>query len=335
MIGRKGLVNTTLAAAVVIVGFGAYSTVGTSAASTGTVTNTATATSGNVLQTVSATGNVMAPLQAAATFTQAGVITKIMVKLGDVVTAGEPIATIDDSAQQAALTVAQNGLTATQAAIAKVNAGLAPADQAAVTVSDQQALAAVEAAKASASAAVVSAGQDAANLQTAVDTASSNLSSATAQLTTDSQTLDEDRSAYTSAQVTADPQAPPGEDTNQAALRYQQDQDACTAKNTPGDGVQCTDVATLNRLLQAVSSQAKATTSSSKNAVTQAYNSLVSAKRSRAAGAAKDSQPQRPLSARWSTGPSVSPRARVAAQAHPLRAAAPRRRPQPSRRLSI
>ena len=87
MIGRKGLVNTTLAAAVVIVGFGAYSTVGTSAASTGTVTNTATATSGNVLQTVSATGNVMAPLQAAATFTQAGVITKIMVKLGDVVTA--------------------------------------------------------------------------------------------------------------------------------------------------------------------------------------------------------------------------------------------------------
>lgn len=301
MIGRKGLVNTTLAAAVVIVGFGAYSTVGTSAASTGTVTNTATATSGNVLQTVSATGNVMAPLQAAATFTQAGVITKIMVKLGDVVTAGEPIATIDDSAQQAALTVAQNGLTATQAAIAKVNAGLAPADQAAVTVSDQQALAAVEAAKASASAAVVSAGQDAANLQTAVDTASSNLSSATAQLTTDSQTLDEDRSAYTSAQVTADPQAPPGEDTNQAALRYQQDQDACTAKNTPGDGVQCTDVATLNRLLQAVSSQAKATTSSSKNAVTQAYNSLVSAKRSRAAGAAKDSQPQRPLSARWST----------------------------------
>ncbi|MEO6157942.1 MAG: HlyD family efflux transporter periplasmic adaptor subunit, partial [Ilumatobacteraceae bacterium] len=286
---KRILINSLLGIAIVSVGFGAYATAGTSASSTGTVTTTAKAATGIVMQTVSATGNVVAPLQTSVNFAQAGTITAILVKQGDVVTAGQPLAKVDDTTQLAALRVAQDSQAATQAAIGQTNAGMTADQVAQLNIATQQSEAGVTSANSSLGAAQASAAQDSASLQAAVSAARQSAANANGQLAVDQQTQAEDNAAYNAAQAASDPAKSGSESINETLIRYQNDQDACTAQRATTDQVECSGLSQLTRLLQAVSAQGKAVGAST-NAVTQANLALQNAQRNEAASAVKDQQ---------------------------------------------
>jgi len=91
----------------------------------------ATATIGNVIEQVSVTGTVSPVENASLAFEKGGVISKIFVKVGDSVKAGEPIASLDSANDKAAVASAQ-------ATLADMSSGLTPqqyaADQSAVSL---------------------------------------------------------------------------------------------------------------------------------------------------------------------------------------------------------
>jgi membrane fusion protein, macrolide-specific efflux system len=76
------------------------------------------ATTQTVKETVSATGTIEPANQANLKFAQAGKVTAVNVKVGDTVTAGQPLGAIDATALTAALTLAQQQLAAAQAQLA-------------------------------------------------------------------------------------------------------------------------------------------------------------------------------------------------------------------------
>jgi len=84
----------------------------------------ATAAIGNVVEQVSVTGTVSPVENANLAFEKGGVISKIYVKVGDTVKIGDPIASLDSSADQAALQSAQ-------ATLADMSSGLTPQQNAA------------------------------------------------------------------------------------------------------------------------------------------------------------------------------------------------------------
>ena len=73
------------------------------------------ASTSTVKETVSATGTIEPATQASLSFAQSGKVTAVPVKVGDNVTAGQVLATIDPTSLQSALTLAQEQLTAAQA----------------------------------------------------------------------------------------------------------------------------------------------------------------------------------------------------------------------------
>ncbi len=85
-----------------------------------TITNRTMVDKGSVIATVAAVGNIAANQQSNLTFDGSGVITSIKVKLGDHVTAGQTLATIDDSSQQATIKQADLALQAAQSALNKL-----------------------------------------------------------------------------------------------------------------------------------------------------------------------------------------------------------------------
>ncbi|MDE2188673.1 MAG: biotin/lipoyl-binding protein, partial [Patescibacteria group bacterium] len=89
-----------------------------------------TAAIGNVVEQVSVTGTVSPVGKAALAFEKSGVISHIYVKVGDRVSTGDPIASLDSATDQAALDSAE-------ATLADMSSGLTPeqyaADQATVT----------------------------------------------------------------------------------------------------------------------------------------------------------------------------------------------------------
>ena len=122
--------------------------------SSGTAAEAATtqlvaATTETVKETVSATGTIQPANQANLTFAQGGKVTAVDVKVGDTVTAGQTLATIDPTSLQSALTLAQQQLAAAQAqltaATAAVNAGQIASANAQVTSAQSKATAAQEA----------------------------------------------------------------------------------------------------------------------------------------------------------------------------------------------
>jgi macrolide-specific efflux system membrane fusion protein len=74
----------------------------------------ATATVGTQRQTVSATGTIEPAEQADLNFAVSGEVTEVLVKEGDQVTAGQTLATVDDTLLQAQLTAAQATLDAAE-----------------------------------------------------------------------------------------------------------------------------------------------------------------------------------------------------------------------------
>lgn len=114
---RKVVINGSLVVAVVVLAALGYFTVTGSSASAPTGVRTAAVTQGDVSAAVSATGNVTSAMNLGVSFTDcAGPLTAIDVKPGQVVTAGQSLATVDPGKAQTALNNAQAQLAAVQTA---------------------------------------------------------------------------------------------------------------------------------------------------------------------------------------------------------------------------
>ncbi|MER7757189.1 biotin/lipoyl-binding protein [Kitasatospora sp. NPDC097643] len=125
---RRGAVLVNSALGVALLGGAAlvYSTVnsGTSAAAAKTQVRTATVAKGTVLATVSGTGTLVSPTDAAQDFATGGRITSIKVAVGDAVKKGQLLATVDTTAAQQQIDAAQAALTTANANLAKAEAGI-------------------------------------------------------------------------------------------------------------------------------------------------------------------------------------------------------------------
>jgi len=111
------------------------------------VTQTATVTRGDVAATVSATGKVISPSDVGLAPLVAGTLTKLYVKVGDHVTAGQTLAQIDTTNLQTALASANSSLVSAKAAIAALVPTKSAAEQAQAALQLAQAQAAVDLAK--------------------------------------------------------------------------------------------------------------------------------------------------------------------------------------------
>ncbi len=288
---RIVVMNSVLAVAVVGVGVIGYQSLGSASSTTSTSTST-TVKRGIVLSSVSASGNVIVPGEVSLSFDGSGTVTAVDVKVGDVVKAGQVLATIDDGSAKVALETAQAQLVSAQAQQATLKAGVTADQKTQDAVQLQQAQISISNAQATLDNARVTADQDTVTLQAAIDQAGANLTSATAQLAKDQTSLAEDNAAFSGAQATYDPSASVSESTNALLMRYQHDQDLCQANATtagyaPPDGTTCSQLGYLLRLAQAVQGQQKSV-ATDQTALTQAQTALTNAQNSQTLGLAKD-----------------------------------------------
>ncbi|MFJ2862898.1 efflux RND transporter periplasmic adaptor subunit [Kitasatospora sp. NPDC087314] len=125
---RRGVVLVNSALGVALLGGAAlvYATVngGTSAAAGKTPVRTATVAKGTVLATVSGTGTLVSPTDAAQDFATGGRLTSVKVAVGDAVKKGQVLATVDTTAAQQQVDAAQAALTTANANLAKAQAGV-------------------------------------------------------------------------------------------------------------------------------------------------------------------------------------------------------------------
>lgn len=122
---RAVLVNSALGVALLGASALAYTALdgGTGVAASKVQTRTATVAQGTVLATVSGSGTLASPNDAAEDFTTGGRLTAVKVAVGDQVTKGEVLATVDTTATQQQIDAAGTALTAAQASLAKAEAG--------------------------------------------------------------------------------------------------------------------------------------------------------------------------------------------------------------------
>ena len=100
------MLNGALCVAVLGVGFGGWSVLRNDSPSKASTRTTATVEKGVVQQSVTATGNLAAITQLDVSFDTAvasNLVTDVMVKVGDKVTKGQPLAKVDDRLVQASL----------------------------------------------------------------------------------------------------------------------------------------------------------------------------------------------------------------------------------------
>ncbi|MEV7021719.1 biotin/lipoyl-binding protein [Kitasatospora sp. NPDC093558] len=125
---RRGAVLVNSALGVALLGGAAlvYTTVnsGPSAAAGQPRARTATVAKGTVLATVSGTGTLVSPTDAAQDFTTGGRLAAVKVAVGDTVKKGQVLATVDTTAAQQQVDAANAALTTANANLAKAQAGV-------------------------------------------------------------------------------------------------------------------------------------------------------------------------------------------------------------------
>ncbi|MFD4660820.1 efflux RND transporter periplasmic adaptor subunit [Kitasatospora sp. NPDC058444] len=125
---RRGAVLVNSALGVALLGGAAlvYATVSGSSgpASAKPAARTATVSKGTVLATVSGSGTLVSPTDAAQDFTTGGKLTAVKVAVGDAVKKGQVLATVDTTAAQQQVDAAQAALTTAQANLTKAQAGV-------------------------------------------------------------------------------------------------------------------------------------------------------------------------------------------------------------------
>ncbi|RPE33501.1 efflux RND transporter periplasmic adaptor subunit [Kitasatospora cineracea] len=124
---RRGavLVNSALGVALLGGAALAYTTLdsGTSKAATSSKVRTATVAKGTVQATVSGSGTLFSPSDAAQDFTTGGRLTAVKVAVGDAVKKGQVLATVDTAATQQQVDQAQAALNTAEANLTKAEAG--------------------------------------------------------------------------------------------------------------------------------------------------------------------------------------------------------------------
>ncbi len=124
---RRGavLVNSALGVALLGGAALAYTTLdsGTSKAATSSKVRTATVAKGTVQATVSGSGTLFSPSDAAQDFTTGGRLTAVKVAVGDAVKKGQVLATVDTAASQQQVDQAQAALNTAEANLTKAEAG--------------------------------------------------------------------------------------------------------------------------------------------------------------------------------------------------------------------
>ncbi len=124
---KRRAVNASLGVAILI-GVGAsYSQVGAEDSTTST-SNVVEAEQGTVVSTVSSSGTVESGVSYGLSFQQSGEVTAIDVKVGDTVTAGQVLARVEDTTQQAALRSAEASLRSAEAQLRDLRAGTTAAE---------------------------------------------------------------------------------------------------------------------------------------------------------------------------------------------------------------
>jgi len=181
---RTLVITGGLVAVIVVIGLLALNTVYSSASSK-TVSSTTTVKTGTVSSTVTATGNVSPVTSLSLNFPSSGVVSAVDVQPGATVTAGETLATIDDTQTQAALSSAQASLSAAQANLANVQQPITPSVAAQDGASLQSSQQAVATAQANVTDAEQNAALDGVGLQTAVNQAEEQLNRDTNQYASD------------------------------------------------------------------------------------------------------------------------------------------------------
>jgi multidrug efflux pump subunit AcrA (membrane-fusion protein) len=141
MTRRTLIINGALLVAIIVIGVVAYSWLHTSPKATA-ARQTTTVTQGDITSTVSASGNVASAVNLGVSFSGcSGVLTSVSVKPGDTTTAGQTLATVDNTAAAAAVTTAQNSLAQAQAtlsnSISSANTSLKNANTTASLDADQ------------------------------------------------------------------------------------------------------------------------------------------------------------------------------------------------------
>lgn len=119
---RKPLIVMVAAVIIVAGAVGAWARTRSTAAAATTTTRTVAATVETLKQTVSATGTIEPKTQSNLSFAGSGTVTAVKVAVGDVVTAGEVLATIDPTNLQDALALAQANLDSATTALTAAQA---------------------------------------------------------------------------------------------------------------------------------------------------------------------------------------------------------------------
>ncbi len=160
---------------------------------------TAKSTTGTVVSSVSISGSVASSAVDELTFGTSGTVTAVNVAPGDKVTAGQVLATIDDSALQVQLTTAQANLAAAQARLALDRAGPTSATIASARDSVNQASLQLSTARQSLSDTKAQNAQSIAQAKAAVSAAKATLAADRATLAAGDPQLAKDQAAVDSA----------------------------------------------------------------------------------------------------------------------------------------
>ena len=298
---KTAVVNGVLCAALLGVGFGGYSVLSDDANASSTTRTISTVQRGSVQTSVTATGNLVAVTQVDASFDTAvasNLVAEILVKVGDRVTKGQPLAKLDDRTVQTALVVAKASFANTQANYDKVVTGLTAEDRALLDIGEAQSRASIANAEASLENAVHTVELNVVSTAEAVRQADLNLVNAQAQAERD---LLAAQTAFDTAKTNYDPAKAARDSaavTRDAALRSYEaaqalvdaliiDQQWCTdnAATVAPSGRVCGDipaasvVATADRNAKlAVSNDAQAATTKAEALLvplTTAYNNAL------------------------------------------------------------
>ena len=301
---KRTLINSTLGLGIVALAITGWATIGKAAPAGSSTSSVVTAQSGNVLSSVSGTGNVIVPTQLAVNFDSAvssAKIISVLAKVGDTVTAGQPLAKVDDTLTAQALSAAQAQVASAQATLDKAQNAVTPAivaqdaaaaKQSSLAVSSAQAAvgnaqntlatdqvlqaAAVDQAQQALNDAQAKTAQDLANQQATVSQAQSQLDADNAALATAQQDQAAAPTAVSAAQaaVTKDTQALQSATNAQASLVLatnqtleQANNNLGNAQNASGAKLSSDQVAIDNAVRQVASANAAYQSTLASNAV--------------------------------------------------------------------
>jgi membrane fusion protein, macrolide-specific efflux system len=281
---KTKVVNSVLALAVGGTAFGSWRALHSSTKTISTSSTIVEAKKGIVLVSVTGTGNVVAPGQVDVSFDSAAAanpVTEILVKTGDQVKKGQPLARVNSTALQTALDTATAQFAVAQANYDKVKGGLSTADRASLDAQTLQSKNGVASAQTAYDNAVSTADQNVGLTAETVRQAEENVTNSQAQADRDvangqsqidqaTTTLDTTQTAFNTAQTNYNTAVTPA--TTDALAKAQ------------------STLTTATNALTTARNNFESTKLKAAQSVTTSNNQLTTAKNNQSNGAVKDRQ---------------------------------------------